>query len=154
MKKFLIPILLAFVFFTINQDLFAQKNQRMDRQNFRENIKEKLNLTTEQESKIEALRLTHEEEMIILRNELDLKELEMKKLNSGDAISRNDVLKLTRELSEIKGKMDIARAEHRMDVYDLLNADQKKIWLDMDKNMRMMKDKRQERKHHKRTQLD
>lgn len=154
MKKFLIPILLAFVFFTINQDLFAQKNQRMDRQNFRENIKEKLNLTTEQESKIEALRLTHEEEMINLRNELDLKELEMKKLNSSNNVSRNDVLKLTRELSEIKSKMDIAKAEHRMDVYDLLNSDQKKIWLDMDKNMRIMKDKRQERQHHKRMQLD
>lgn len=154
MKKFLIPILLAFVFLTINQDLFAQNNQRMDRQNFRENIKEKLNLTTEQESKIEVLRLTHEEEMIKLRNELDLKELEMKKLNSGDVISRNDVLKITRELSEIKGKMDIARAEHKMDVYDLLNADQKKVWLDMDKNMRMMKDKRHERQHHKRMQLD
>lgn len=154
MKNLLFPVIILFVFFTINQNLFAQQNQRMERQNFREDIKEKLNLTEDQQAKIEALRLTHEEEMIKLRNELELKELEMKKLNSKNTVSRDEVLELTRELSEIKGRIDIARANHRMDVYDLLDAEQRKVWLDIDRKMDIVKNKMKERHFHRRAQLN
>ena len=46
-------------------------------------MQEKLNLTEEQEDKIESLKLAHEEDMIKLKSNLDLKKLEIKKLRSS-----------------------------------------------------------------------
>jgi hypothetical protein len=46
------------------------------------NLKQQLNLSEDQEKKIEGLRLSQEETMIKLRSDLELKELEMRKLKS------------------------------------------------------------------------
>ena len=141
MKKFLIPIIALLVIFGLNQNIFAQRDQYKGRQYQRENNFEKLNLTTEQKSKIEALRLTNQEEMIKLKSELELKELELRKLKSSDNFSRKDVLNLTKEINEARGKIELARANHRMDVYEILDENQKKIWNETDRNPGFMKNK-------------
>ncbi|NUM87693.1 MAG: hypothetical protein HUU37_00675 [Bdellovibrionales bacterium] len=113
MKKFLIPLVALLVIIGLNKDIFAQRDQYKGRQYQRENNLEKLNLTTEQKSKIESMRLSNQEEMVKLRAELELKELEMKKLKTAEKFSRNDVLNLTKEINEIKGKIELARTNHR-----------------------------------------
>lgn len=92
--------------------------------------------------------------MVKLRAELELKELEMKKLKTAEKFSRNDVLNLTKEINEIKGKIELARTNHRMDVYDILDANQKKIWIEMDRNPGFMKNKVNRKLMHQRMMTD
>ncbi|MDY0083949.1 MAG: hypothetical protein RBR74_12265 [Ignavibacteriaceae bacterium] len=154
MKKILIPLITVLVIIGFNQDAFAQKEQNKGRQYQRENHFDKLNLTAEQKSQIESLRFKNQEEMIKLRAELNLKELEMKKLKTSDNFSRKDVLKLTSEINEIKSKIDLAKTNHKMDVYELLDANQKKIWNEMDRNPGFMKNKVNREFMHKRMDRD
>lgn len=60
MKKFLIPLVALLVIIGLNKDIFAQRDQYKGRQYQRENNLEKLNLTTEQKSKIESMRLSNQ----------------------------------------------------------------------------------------------
>jgi hypothetical protein len=92
------------------------------------NVKEKLNLTDEQQNKIESLRLAHQEKMIKYKADLDLKELEIKKLKSGDKMSRSEMLRIAKEINVIKNEMALERVNHQMDVYDNLDAKQRTIW--------------------------
>ena len=104
-------------------------------------LKERLNLTDEQENKIESLRLSHEEAMIKLRADLELKELEIRKIRSGDNLSRDEMIRITKEISAIKNEMALARVNHQMDVYDILDANQRKIWMETQDKFGHMKNR-------------
>lgn len=47
--------------------------------------------------------------MIKYNADLDLKELELKKLKQNDNVSRNDLINLTKELSAIKNEIELAK---------------------------------------------
>ena len=130
MKNLIVVIAVLFLINLVNQEMFSQKREHRGGKDFRMDIKERLNLTAEQEIKIEGLRLSHEEAMIKLRADLELKELEMRKIRSSDKMSRSEMLRITKEISAIKDEMALARVNHRMDVYDNLDANQRKTWLE------------------------
>jgi Spy/CpxP family protein refolding chaperone len=88
-----------------------------------------LNLTDAQQQKINDLRLTHQEEMIKLRSELDLKQLEVRKLFNNNDISRSKYLSAVDELSAVRNKLAQVRANHKMDIYEMLDNDQKKEFM-------------------------
>lgn len=89
---------------------------------------EKLKLTEAQKNKLDDLRYNYQKEMIALRSELWQKLLEMKKYRSSENISRSKVIALTKEINEIRNKIALARANHQMDLYELLDDTQRKIW--------------------------
>ena len=127
--KNLIVVLTALILITVvNQEMFAQQRGNWNRNNCRMNIKEKLNLTDEQEDKIENLRLSHQEKMIKFKADLDLKELEIRKVKSSDKISRSEMIRIEKEINIIKNEMALERVNHQMDVYDILDANQRIIW--------------------------
>ena len=70
-----------------------------------------------------------------------IKELEMRKLKSSEKFSRSAMINLTKEISTIKNDITLARANHQMDVYDLLDESQRKIWLDKQNQFGHMKHK-------------
>lgn len=88
-----------------------------------------LNLTDTQQQKIKDLRLTHQEEMIKLRSEIDLKQLEIKKMFNNSDVSRSKYLSAVDDLSAVRNKLSQARANHKMDIYELLDDDQKKEFM-------------------------
>lgn len=92
------------------------------------NVLEQLNLTDTQKDKIEDLRFNHHKEMIELKAELQLKMLEMRKLKSSDDLNRSKVISMTKEINEIRNKISLARANHQMDIYEVLDNTQRKIW--------------------------
>ncbi len=149
MKKliFVLAVLFAVVF--LNQGAYPQKGDNPRSKDFRMNLKEQLNLSEDQEKKIEALRLTQEESMIKFRSDLELKELEIRKLKSSDKFSRSEMINLTKEINAIKNDIALTRVNHQMDVYELLDESQRKIWLDKQDqfgNMKhRMRDKMRER---------
>lgn len=151
MKKLIFVFAVLFAAVSINQEGYSQKRDNPRSKDFRMDLKSPLNLSEEQEKKIETLRLTHEESMIKLRSDLELKELEIRKLKSSEKFSRSEMINLTKEISMIKNDMALTRVNHQMDVYELLDENQKKIWLDkLDQfgNMKhRIKDKMRERRN-------
>ncbi len=91
---------------------------------------QKLNLTEDQQNKIEDLRTKHQKEMIDLRADLQKKELTLRELRSKDDVSRDDIVNAVKNVNSSRNEMAVARANHRYDVYETLTADQKKIWKD------------------------
>lgn len=90
-----------------------------------------LNLTPDQKKQIESKRIELKERMIDLRAQLEKKELERNKLFLNENISRSELINLTKDISEIKNEMEIARVNHSLDVFELLDANQKVIWKEM-----------------------
>lgn len=148
MKK-LIFVLAVLAVVSLNQEAYSQKGDNPKSKQMRMNMKELLNLSEDQENKIEALRLSQEESMIKFRADLELKELEIRKLKSSEKFSRSAMINLTKDINAIKNEIALARTNHQMDVYDLLDESQRKIWLDKQDqfgNMKhRMKDKMRER---------
>jgi len=129
-KKLIIVLSVLFVITAINQQLFAQKKNNPRSRDYRGDLKEQLNLSEDQEKKIETLRLSNEAIMIKFKSDHELKELEIRKLKSLDKLSRNEMINLTKEMNEIKNQIALTRTNHQMDVYDILDDSQRKIWLD------------------------
>ena len=150
MKNLILVLSVLFAITIFNPQIYSQKRDNQQPKNLRMNLKAQLNLSEDQEKKIDVLRLSYEENLIKLNSELDLKNLDMKKLLSSDNIARTEMINLTKELSAIKNDIALARANHQMDVYDLLDSAQRKIWMEkMEKFGDMkkgMKDKMQKRR--------
>jgi len=149
MKKLIFMLAVLFAVVSLNQEAYSQKGDNSKSKNFRMNLKEQLNLSEDQEKKIEDLRLTREESMIKFRSDLELKDLEMRKLKSSEKFSRSEMINLTKEINAIKNDMALTRVNHQMDIYELLDESQRKIWLDKQNqfgNMKhRMRDKMRER---------
>ncbi len=126
---------------SISISSYPQMRERQRPDGFREKIKEQLNLTPEQEKKISELRLNHQERMIDLKSELEKKELQKEKILSNDQITRNDMLKITNEINEIRNRIDTERMNQEMDVYENLDNNQKMIWKDLQIKKDKMKDR-------------
>jgi Spy/CpxP family protein refolding chaperone len=151
MKNLIVVLSVLFLISVFNQQIFSQKRDHSKSREYRMDMKAQLNLSEDQEKKIEALKLSQEEKMIKLKSEMELKELEMRKLKSSDKFSRTEIIDLTKDINSIKNEMALARANHQMDVYDLLDENQRKIWLDSQEKFghmkHKMKDKMRERRN-------
>lgn len=141
MKKLVFVLAVLFAVVSLNQEAYSQKGNNPKSQDYQRDLKKQLNLSEDQEKKIETLRLSNEEAMIKFKSDLDLKELEMRKLKSSDKLSRNEMINLTKEMNEIKNQISLTRTNHQMDVYDLLDDSQRKIWLDKQEEFGHMKNR-------------
>jgi len=93
-------------------------------------IVEKLNLTPDQEKKIEDLRMNHEKKMIDFRADMEKLQLEKKELLNKADYDRKSFLALEEKIMKQRNTIEMAMANHRMDVYEVLDAKQKEIWND------------------------
>jgi Spy/CpxP family protein refolding chaperone len=91
-------------------------------------MQEKLNLTDTQNEAVEELHFSHKREMIDLKADIEKKKLDMKELLSKGNYTRDDYLGKVKATSDAKEKMALAKANHRMDVYDLLTEEQRKTF--------------------------
>ncbi len=112
---------------------------------------EKLNLTDTQKEAIEELNFSHKREMIDLKASLEKKKLDKQELLSKGNYTRDDYLGNVKAISDAKEKMSLAKANHRMDVYDLLTEEQRKTF---DKMKGHMGDKMKMRKMKHRRMMD
>lgn len=131
MKNLKYAVLSFMIILLLSSLSYPQMRDRDTRDGMREMVKKKLQLTSEQEKKINDLRLIHKERLIDLTSELKKKELQKEKILSGDVIDRNQLIKITNEIGEIKNRIMTERINHQMDVYENLDANQKIIWKDM-----------------------
>ncbi len=141
-RKIIISVLLSAILILAGAYTFAQPEREYKRDNKREKIHEKLNLTDEQQTQIEKLRFTHQETMIDLKAEVEKKELSLKEMQSEGNYSRSDYISKVEELIAAQNKMKLANANHKMDVYELLDAEQQETW----NKMKPMREKRLDKK--------
>jgi len=89
---------------------------------------EKLNLTPDQEKKIDELRTEHQKKMVDLRATMEKLHLEKKEMVSKGNYDRKSFLALEDKIQKQRDVIESARANHQMDVYELLDQNQKEIW--------------------------
>ncbi|UCH66051.1 MAG: Spy/CpxP family protein refolding chaperone [Ignavibacterium sp.] len=122
--------IILFLSFTIWN--VAQQNYRSrDGQQKGERFAEKLNLTEEQQSTIEQLRIDNQKEMIDLKADLERKKLDMKELKSKGNYTREEFLNRVEAVNNSKNSISVAKANNRMDIYEILTPEQKKMFDDM-----------------------
>ena len=99
---------------------------KSNRSNFQ--VCQKLNLTEEQQEKVDALRFDHQKEMIDLKANLETKEVEMAELKHNGNYTREEFLNKVNEIISARNEIALSLANHQMDVYQLLDDNQKKEW--------------------------
>ncbi|MDH3268639.1 MAG: Spy/CpxP family protein refolding chaperone [Ignavibacteria bacterium] len=120
---------------------YRQENRVRDGMKNKDRIQEKLNLSDEQTDKIEELKLNHKNEMIGLVAEIEKKEVELEQLKSSINFSREAYLNKINEIISEKNKLEITKANHQMDIYQLLDDNQKQEWNKMTRIMHERKHK-------------
>jgi Spy/CpxP family protein refolding chaperone len=129
MKRTLIIItLLSFLIVIAGAFTFAQKQRENRGENKHEQFMDKLNLTDQQKTQIEEIRFAHQKKMIDLRADAEKKELGLKELQSSGNFSRGDYIAGVEGKLSAVNKLALEKANHHMDVYELLDAEQQKTW--------------------------
>jgi Spy/CpxP family protein refolding chaperone len=126
----------------IVQNDFAQErmNCRKDGNQFQ--MFQKLSLTETQQDQIVNLRLNHRMEMIDLKANLQKKKLEMAELKNNGNYTREDFINKVEAINSVKDKIAISKANFQMDIYQLLDDNQKKEWNKCSLNFGERKEKR------------
>ena len=134
--------IILFLSFTI-LNVAQQNYQSRDGQQRGERFAEKLNLTEEQQSAIEELKINNQKEMIDLKADLERKKLNMKELKSKGNYTRDEFLNGVQAVNISRNNIAVSKANNRMDIYELLTAEQKKTFDKMGdrsgKHRKMMK---------------
>ena len=112
----------------ISRDLFAQEMMVHERNKNQMQIHQKLNLTEEQQVKVEALRFSHQKEMVDLKANLEKRKIEMAELKNKGNYTRDEFLGKTNEIISARNKIALSLANHQMDIYQILDETQKKEW--------------------------
>ncbi|MBN1651911.1 MAG: Spy/CpxP family protein refolding chaperone [Bacteroidales bacterium] len=87
-----------------------------------------LNLTDEQQTKIQALRLELTEKNLPLKNELGEMSAKMKTLQTGNDQDMKAISKLIDDMSKVQAQIRKNVAEHRIEVRALLTDEQKVLF--------------------------
>ena len=90
-------------------------------------LESKLNLTDAQKNQIEKLRLDHQKAMVDLKANLEKAKIESKEVMSKDDFTRSEYLAAHNKMVKLREDIQLAAANHRMDVLELMNKDQRKI---------------------------
>jgi Spy/CpxP family protein refolding chaperone len=146
-RTLIITTLLSFLIVVAGAFTFAQQQRENRGGNMHEIFIEKLNLTDQQQIQIEEIRFAHQNKIIDLRADTEKKELGLKELQSTTNFSRGDYMAKIEEIISAENKVKLERANHHMDVYELLDAEQQETWSKM-KPMKHGKHNKM-KKHHR-----
>ncbi|MCF8331729.1 MAG: Spy/CpxP family protein refolding chaperone [Bacteroidales bacterium] len=155
MKTKLNLILISTLLLGIVSTGFAQRGQGkgMRMNNDQRGMKQHMmcqnipDLTDEQESQIEALRIQHLKSTTALRNQYQEKKARIRTLTTGDNINLGKAKTIAGEIGDLKAKMLENRIEHQNKIRNVLTEKQK-IYFDAHKRHSSMGNKYN--KHHKR----
>jgi len=133
MKFLLIPlIILTFSLGSVNAQPFREDGKPRHK-----NMLEKLDLSAEQKDKVETLRIAHQKEMIDLKADLEKAKLALRELKAKKNFSRTDYLGAVEKINNAENRISLSRANHRMDIYELLTDKQKEEFWEFEPNFHM-----------------
>lgn len=118
-------VLLLAILILGNVSIFSQRGQgEMDGNR----IKAVLKLTPEQEKKFDDLKYQHQQGAIDIRAKIQKNRLELKKLINDGKIEEKKILQLTNDNSKLQGDIKLSAVKCGLDIYKILNDEQKMIW--------------------------
>jgi len=83
-------------------------------------------MTPEQLEKVDALRTAHLKEMLPLRTDLQVKEIELDALWRADEPDVKKIVAKVKEIGDLRQKMEVARINHQFDIRKLMTPEQRK----------------------------
>ena len=127
MKKLCLSVL-GMILLT-NFSLFSQPAQNGQPMGPRhDGIKVLLKLTPEQETKFNDLTYQHRQEAVDVRAKIQKNRLELEKMVNDNKIDEKKLFQLTDENSKLQGNMKNSAVKNWLEIYKILNDDQKAIW--------------------------
>uniref|UniRef100_A0A7C4CEK5 Periplasmic heavy metal sensor n=1 Tax=candidate division WOR-3 bacterium TaxID=2052148 RepID=A0A7C4CEK5_UNCW3 len=83
-------------------------------------------LSDEQLQKMDNLRIAHLKEVLPLRTDLEIKEMELAALWRAEKLDAAKVLAKVKELNELRNRLELAKVNHRIATYNVLTPEQRK----------------------------
>ena len=90
-------------------------------------LESQLNLTDGQKDQVEKLRIEHQKSMVDLKAKLEKTRIELSEVMNKDDFTRSEYLAAHNKMTKFREDIQLAAANHRMDILDLMNKDQRKI---------------------------
>jgi Spy/CpxP family protein refolding chaperone len=125
----------------LSNNISAEGNMQKKEQ-FQKQIHQQLNLSDEQQTKIDDMKLTHQKDMIDLKANLEKKELELRELKNKGVYTRDEYMNKVNDIISARNKIALSVANHHMDVYQILDENQKKEWNKMSHQFGERREKR------------
>jgi Spy/CpxP family protein refolding chaperone len=129
--KSLLVLLISVLISSFTLSSFAQRGTR----NFKDSAKFENripNLTAEQKTKIESLKVKQFKEVLPIKNELAEKKAHLKTLESAEKVDRDAVNKTIDEITALQGKLFKMNVNHRLDFASIL-TDEQKVFVSLNK---------------------
>lgn len=127
MKKLLFSILSLILL--SNFSLFAQPMQDEPPMGPRKGgIKKLLKLTAEQEKKFNDLSYQHKQQAVDIHAKIQKNRLDLEKMVNDNKIDEKKLFQLTDENSKLQGNLKNSAVKNWLEIYKILNDDQKAIW--------------------------
>lgn len=102
---------------------FAQRGDGLNL----ERLEAKLKLSDTQKDQIEKLRIEHQKAMVDLKAKLDKARIELREVTNKTDFSRNEYLAAHIKMAKFREEIQLAAANHRIDMLELMTQDQRKI---------------------------
>lgn len=128
MKTKTLLLVVVLILSTFAYTAFAQPHMKNAMQAPKMGLKNIPDLTTEQLSQIEKLRLEHQKQTLPVRNKLQMAELELKSLMLDNA-NESKLDKQIEEIGKLRTEMMKLHTKHRLEVQKLL-TDEQKVYFD------------------------
>ena len=94
----------------------------------RRGMMDQLNLTEQQETQMQKLRLDMQKKQVALQSKIRMARLELKEIYLADNPEKSAIEKKMKEISDLQHQSKIARVDHQFAVKNILTAEQQKIW--------------------------
>jgi len=147
MKLNIFAILVFILTILMVQNDFAQERMHCKKDGNQFQMFQKLSLTETQQDQIVTLKLNHQMEMIDLKANLQKKKLEMTELKNNGNYTREDFINKVEAINSVKDEIAISKANFQMDIYQLLDDNQKKEWNKCSFNFGDKKERQNKRKY-------
>jgi Spy/CpxP family protein refolding chaperone len=85
-----------------------------------------LDLTEEQHKKIDDLRMKHIKEVMPLKTDLRIKQMELGALWRADELDAKKIIAKVKEISGLREKLQVAGVEQKLNMYKVLTPEQRK----------------------------
>ena len=119
------------IFFLLTTMIFAQTQKNFKRGSKDYNglrVQTMLKLTDEQSEKFNDIKYTHQISVVDIQAEIQKNQIEVIKMMADNKIDSDKLLQLTNANSELHGKIKASNTQMWINVYNILNEDQKETW--------------------------
>lgn len=128
MKKSAIFLLIVFVIASYGFTPFPDETKGTDEFGPKARIVELLKLSDDQQAKFNDFHYNQKLMMIDTRAQIQKNRLEIKKMMMDNNINSERILQVTENNNKLRSKIHTSKVKMWLDIYNILNKEQQKIW--------------------------